>query len=149
MVEKARRQSALLRLVRRHAVVNQSELVEMLQSAGFPATQTSVSRDLRELGIVKVDGRYRRVAPLPAVGGAEHPASFNELIISIEPVGANLVIVRTRIGAANTVAVEIDRRQSSDISGTIAGDDTVLVAVKSRSSQGRAVALLTQMGSPP
>lgn len=148
-MEKRRRQSALLRLVRRQAAANQAQIVQMLRDAGFEATQASVSRDLRELGLVKVNGRYQSVASLARARGAAPADALHELITSIEPVGANLIVVHVRVGAASTVAVEIDRHRSADIAGTIAGDDTILVAVKSRSAQGRALALLAQMGRAP
>jgi transcriptional regulator of arginine metabolism len=147
MVEKSRRQSALLRLVRRHAAATQLELVRMLRKAGFVANQASVSRDMRELSIVKVEGHYQPVGLLGTSRPRGRDEPFYELITSIEPVGANLIVVRTRIGAASTVAVEIDRRRSAGITGTVAGDDTILVAVKSRTAQGQAVAWLGQMSS--
>jgi transcriptional regulator of arginine metabolism len=144
-VEKRRRQSRIQRLIRQHAVANQTDLVRLLGDAGFAATQASVSRDLRELGVVKVKGRYQQVAALRPARGSRDGDPLHELLVSAEPVGANLIIVRTRTGAAGTVAVGIDRRQIPEIAGTIAGDDTILVVVKSRSAQGRALALLTKM----
>jgi transcriptional regulator of arginine metabolism len=149
MTEKRRRQSALLRLLRRSAVGNQVEIVRRLQEAGYQATQASVSRDLRELGLVKLGGRYQSVTALNTARGSNPADGLHELIIAVEPVGANLIVVRTRVGAAGTVAVEIDRAHSAGVAGTIAGDDTILVAVKSRSAQGRAVAWLGQMTSAP
>lgn len=149
MSEKRRRQTALLKMVRKQAVANQNEMVRLLTNGGIRATQTSISRDVRELGLVKVDGRYVPAARLvlrPPASPAENP--LTELITLVEPVGANLIILRTHVGAASTVAVEIDRAASPDIAGTLAGDDTVFVAVRSRSAQGRAVALLSRLGLP-
>ena len=149
MNEKRKRQTALLRLVRGRAVANQNEIVRLLRTDGICATQASVSRDVRELGLVKIDGRYllaRHLTPRRPVHAAEGP--LYELITAVEPVGANLVILRTRIGAASTVAVEIDRAASPDIAGTLAGDDTVFVAVRSRTAQGRAVAWLRGLMLP-
>ncbi len=148
MREKQHRQAALLRLVRRHAVANQKQLVRALRRLGFAATQASVSRDLRDLGLVKVDGVYRALPRLGA-GRAAPPAvdPLSRLITAVEPVGATLIVVRTRVGAASTVAVELDRRQCPDIVGTIAGDDTIFVAVRSRSAQGRGAALLRRLAA--
>jgi transcriptional regulator of arginine metabolism len=149
MVEKRRRQSALVRLVRRHAASTQLELVSMLRKAGFLANQASVSRDMRELSIVKVNGRYQPVAPRGAARGPSPGDALHELITEVEPIGANLIVVRTKTGAASAVAVEIDRQRSAGVAGTIAGDDTILVAVKSRSAQGQAVVWLQQLSSAP
>ena len=149
MLDKRRRQSALLRLVRRHAVANQTDIVGLLHNAGFSAKQASISRDLRELGIVKVNGRYQPVTPLGVARAPNRGDALHELITGIEPVGANLIVVRTNIGAASAVAVEIDRQRSAGVAGTLAGDDTILVAVKSRSAQGQAVAWLQQMSRAP
>lgn len=118
-------------------------MVESLEKLGFSVTQASVSRDVRELGLVRVDGRY---VPATRVGGDAPEGSIsgvvNELINSVDPVGSNLVVVRTPPGAANTVAAELDQRHVPLIAGTLAGDDTVFVAVRSRSAQGRVLALL-------
>lgn len=138
MPEKTRRQATLLRLVRRRRIATQDELVQLINEAGFSATQASISRDLRELGLVKLAGAY---APLPALSaGRDGPET--DLITSAVPAGANLLIVRTAVGAAAPVAVEIDRRAWPEVVGTVAGDDTVFVAVTGRAAQGRVLARL-------
>lgn len=147
--DKRTRQTALQRIMRSHAVSRQEDLVRLLEQQGFQATQASVSRDLRELGLVKLDGRYRRLEDLARVAAARREAPKNELVIDMQPVGANLIVLRTTNGAASTVAVEIDRLRSDDIVGTLAGDDTIFVAVRSRSSQGRALARLAALAPPP
>jgi transcriptional regulator of arginine metabolism len=143
--EKHRRQVALRRLAAEQAFSNQAEAVAMLERTGFQATQASVSRDMRELGLVKLNGRY--VSADGVATGASHAADaeIGELITKCDPVGANLIVVRTTIGAANTVAVALDRKESPDIAGTVAGDDTFFIAIKSRSAQGRVLALLRGM----
>jgi transcriptional regulator of arginine metabolism len=143
MREKGRRQAALLRLVRRRALSSQDEMVRLLRGLGFRATQSSISRDVRELGLVRVDGRYVPAARL-GVGRPQDLTSDlkTELIISMEPVGANLIVLRTPPGGANAVAVDLDRKNLPQIAGTVAGDDTIFVAVRSRSAQGRVLALL-------
>ncbi len=148
MHEKQHRQAALLRLVRRQAVANQKQLVRALRRLGFAATQASVSRDLRDLGLVKVDGVYRALPRLGS-GRAAPPAAapLSRLITAVEPVGVTLIVVRTRVGAASTVAVALDRQPCPDIVGTIAGHDTIFVAVRSRSAQGRAEALLRRLAA--
>jgi len=139
MGEKSRRQAALRRLVRRHRAHDQQALVTLLQEEGIPATQASVSRDLRELGLVKVGGAY---VPSERLSRNVDVGLRNELITSAVPVGAHLIVIHTVIGGAAAVAVEVDRRHIPDVVGTIAGDDTIFVAVRSRSAQGRVLAQL-------
>ncbi len=137
------RQAALLKLVQRRRLSSQDEMVKLLRKSGFDVTQASVSRDVRELGLVRMNGHYVTTA---GIATAESPNGAiphgSELIISAEPVGANLVVIRTPPGAAGTVAVELDGMGEPEIAGTIAGDDTIFVAVRSRAAQGRVLALL-------
>jgi transcriptional regulator of arginine metabolism len=143
MRAKGPRQTALLRLVRQQTVSNQVEMVELLRKTGFSVTQASVSRDVRELGLVRVAGRYVPAARVTRAGrSAALSDVVNDLINVAEPVGANLIVVGTPPGAANTVAAELDQKRFPQIAGTLAGDDTVFVAVRSRSAQGRVLALL-------
>jgi transcriptional regulator of arginine metabolism len=149
--QKRERQAALLRLVRQQPIRNQNQLVRLLNRRGFSAAQASVSRDVRELGLVKLNGRY---VPAGRVAAARRPDGRgtppDELIVGVTPVGANLLIVKTPIGAASALAVELDRLALPEIAGTIAGDDTVFVAVHSRAAQGRVLAhLKTPHGAAP
>lgn len=141
MQAKPERQAALLKLIRKQSAASQSEIVEELQVRGFSATQASISRDLRELGLVKIDGHYRMLDRAAAANTAPSDP-LNELITAVEPVGANLIIVRTKPGAASAIAAVIDNQSAADVAGTIAGDDTIFIAVRSRSAQGRAIAAL-------
>lgn len=141
-MDKQARQSALLSVLRRRPASSQQSLVEQLHKRGFRATQASISRDLRELGLLKVEGRYVSVnslngAALPGAGGLR-----GELITAVQPIGANLVVVRTPAGMANALGVALDGLSLSDLAGTIAGDDTLFLAVPSRAAQGRVCALL-------
>src|SRR3989442_640654 len=105
-MDKERRQEALLTLVRDQPIANQRQIVDLMHQSGFSATQASISRDIRELGLVKLGGRY-----VPADGavaaadtsGIERP--IFGLITEFEPVGANLVVIHTSIGAASSVGV--------------------------------------------
>jgi len=119
--------------------------VALMRREGFRVTQASVSRDIRELGLVKLSGRYvsaARALAAPAEDTAPEP-EFG-LILGAEPIGANLVVVKTRIGAASSVAAVLDHDLGKLAAGTIAGDDTVFIAVRSRSDQGRVVAQLNR-----
>ncbi len=140
MREQRARQATLLKAVRRQRLTSQEEMVHFLQERGFHVTQASVSRDVRELGLVRVGGRYVSVDQV--VAGQAAAAFSNALILSVEPVGANLIVVKTPPGAAAAVAVELDARGVPEMKGTVAGDDTIFVAVRSRVAQGRVLALL-------
>jgi transcriptional regulator of arginine metabolism len=118
-----------------------------MRREGVHVTQASVSRDIRELGLVKLSGRYVSAARALAgrTRGEADDAPRNVelgLITGAEPIGANLIVVKTHVGAASSVALVLDHELGNVVAGTIAGDDTVFVAVRSRSDQGRAVAQL-------
>ena len=139
--EKKQRQARILELISNHSVGSQAEIVSLLRHDEITATQASISRDIRELGLIKLEGSYVR-ANGSARDGLGIAAERNELVISITPVGANLIVVRTRTGAASVIAAQLDAQHSSDIVGTLAGDDTIFVAVLSRAAQGRIMAIL-------
>jgi transcriptional regulator of arginine metabolism len=150
MSDKRTRQTALLDLTRDRSVATQEEMVALLRERGFLSTQSSISRDVRELGLVRINGRYVPAAAATADESAKRlPDYDNELIMYVEPVGANLIVVKTPPGSASPVAIDMDRLGSPDIVGTVAGDDTVFVAVRSRAAQGRVVALLPRVATPP
>lgn len=107
------------------------------------ATQASVSRDIRDLGLVKLEGRY--VSADQALASSKTGEKLElevGLITGVEPVGANLVVVKTRSGAASSVGLVLDRVLADITAGTVAGDDTLFVAVRGRGDQGRVVAKL-------
>jgi len=133
MTTKAARQRALAALLRSRQVGSQARLLELLRLQGFDATQATVSRDLEDLGAVKVrDPEGRLVYTLPDAGESE-PGQREELeralslwLESAVPAG-NLVVLRTPPGHAHALAVALDQADIDDIAGTVAGDDTVLV----------------------
>src|SRR6267142_5583123 len=125
-MKKSLRQKRLLSLIRAKPFATQAELRESLERAGVPATQSSLSRDMEELGIVKHRGRYTR----PRANGAAARG-----LLSLDLAGENLVIARTEPGLASAVAVEIDGAAISEIVGTLAGEDTIFVAVRDQKSQ--------------
>ena len=110
----------------------QRTLVNALEAQGLHATQSSVSRDLRELGAVKTSDGYE----LPnASDNADEIAAVAEFIRKITPAGPNLTVIRTAIGAAQRVALALDRCDWPEVVGNIGGDDTVFVATDSAASQ--------------
>jgi len=134
MQAKAQRHETLLRLVRLHRLGRQEEIVRWMAKAGFPVTQASVSRDIRELGLVKIDGRYVPLENLAADAPPDVPAGAAGLVTAVDSAGANLLVIRTTPGAASTVAIAVDNHRLAGVAGTIAGDDTVFVAVRGRAA---------------
>jgi transcriptional regulator of arginine metabolism len=136
-VNKTQRQHRIARLLEDHAVSNQSQLVELLAADGVVATQATVSRDLEELGAVKV--RTAGGEPVYAVPEFENrvePEEHLKRVLGDWVTGvshsANLVVVRTPPGSAHVVASALDRAGLADILGTVAGDDTILVVAAER-----------------
>jgi transcriptional regulator of arginine metabolism len=129
---KSQRQHRIARLLEQHAVSGQSQLVELLAAEGVVATQGTVSRDLDEMGAVKVrmaggDLVYAVPEFEERIEPEEHlKRVFGEWVVEVAN-SANLVVVRTPPGSAHVVASAIDRAGLSDIVGTVAGDDTILV----------------------
>ncbi len=131
-MSKVQRQQAIARLIQQHAVINQPQLVELLADEGIAATQATVSRDLDDLGAVKVrvpggatvyavpEFAPERVAPLDQLRRV-----MGEWVAEVTHSG-NLVVVRTPPGCAHVVASALDRSGLDGLLGTVAGDDTML-----------------------
>lgn len=132
---KPQRQHRISRLLTEHAVVSQTYLVELLAEEGIAATQATVSRDLDEMGAVKVrvpggDTVYA-IPELPSeqhVPEAHLRRVFGEWVVDVAESG-NLVVLRTPPGSAHVVASALDRTGLPGVIGTVAGDDTLLVVV--------------------
>jgi transcriptional regulator of arginine metabolism len=120
------RRAALAKIIREQAVGRQSELVAMLRKYGLAATQSSVSRDLRELGVAKQGDRY--VLPESAAAIKNDFSTIKQFVRAILTAGTNLTVLRTTVGAAQSVAVAIDTARWSEVIGTISGDDTIFIA---------------------
>jgi transcriptional regulator of arginine metabolism len=138
-VSKAQRQHRLAQIIERHQVASQAVLVELLAQQGVRATQATVSRDLEELGAVKVRaGSGEAVYAIPELPGKRvSPDDHLRRVLGDWAVevaaSANLVVVRTPPGSAHVVASALDRSGLEEIVGTVAGDDTVLVVADERS----------------
>lgn len=127
------RHEAILDLIGSTPIGRQDELARLLSERGFSVTQASVSRDLEKLGVSKIQGRYvRQQAPRFGTFG---PVTFT-------PVGGNLIVIKCSSGLASAAAVRIDSAAISEIVGTIAGDDTIFVAVMDDQEQTRAIKAL-------
>jgi transcriptional regulator of arginine metabolism len=133
-VPKNRRQHLVARLLAENAVTSQAQLVDLLAAEGVEATQATVSRDLEDLGAVRVrmpgvDGQLYAIAELPKdqVAPVDHLRRvLGEWVVDLASSG-NLVVVRTPPGSAHVVASALDRTSVDGVLGTVAGDDTVLV----------------------
>ena len=137
------RREAILSLLRQHHVTRQSALVERLAALGFAATQSSVSRDLRDLGVAKVGERY--LAPQNLRGPATGFGALGGFVSGWSTAGANLTVIRTSVGAAQSVAVAVDRAGWSEVAGTISGDDTIFVATATARGQQTLLARLNKI----
>ena len=144
MTSKSQRQHLIERLLAERSVGDHSELVEFLAVEGVEASQASVSRDLDELGAVKLRAGGRTVYAIPEIATQRAiPIETLRRVCSDWVVGAehsdNLVVLTTPPGSAHVVASAIDRSDSTDVIGTVAGDDTILV-IAARHTSGEAVA---------
>jgi transcriptional regulator of arginine metabolism len=126
-MQKAERQQLIRDLIRREEVHSQTELTAKLAKAGLSATQASVSRDLDEMGIVKVHGIYA----LHGLNG--RGSEFGP--VALQAVGTNLIVAKTMSGLASAVTVRIDSAGIPGVVGTIAGDDTIFIAVENQKTQ--------------
>ena len=139
----AARRAALRRIIADTPVSRQEDLVRLLLRAGHRATQSSVSRDLREMGVAKVADRY-----LLAAAPEEADSSFSMVagfVRDIRRAGACLTIIRTATGSAQGVALAIDRAAWPEVAGTLSGDDTVFVATDGATAQRRLAARLREV----
>ncbi|HHV55491.1 MAG TPA: arginine repressor [Firmicutes bacterium] len=132
---KERRQAAILRLVRLNRIETQEELVRRLQEEGIPATQATVSRDIKDLRLSKVqagDGHSYYALPASSSPGdllQRARRAFQDYVLRIDWTG-NLILLRCLPGTASTVSQALDDLHWDEIMGTLAGDDTVLVIVR-------------------
>jgi transcriptional regulator of arginine metabolism len=131
---KARRQALILELLGREPVRNQEQLRRGLKVLGVNATQATLSRDIKELGLVKraSDGAYQRpTAAVPTAGATVSAFSraVTEFVTGVDRV-QQMIVLRTGPGQAHAAAVAIDRAQLTEVVGTIAGDDTILLIAR-------------------
>ena len=134
---KSFRQGQILKLVRSHPVYTQDDLAKLLRSVGIEATQVTLSRDVRELRLVKTPEGYRQIAGATNRESASQfellAAEFLQDVKSAQ----NLVVLKTAPGHANSVAVALDSAEWPEVVGTIAGDDTILVIAPDTPTAGK------------
>jgi transcriptional regulator of arginine metabolism len=121
------RQGQILKLIRTQKLHTQEDLARALRTGGIPATQVTLSRDIRDLGLVKTQEGYKQGSAENVAGsGANVESLVGEYVTDVR-VAQNLLVLRTPPGHANAVAVALDDAEWPQIAGTIAGDDTILV----------------------
>lgn len=134
----ADRRRAIRELLDARPAATQQALVEALTTRGFVATQSSVSRDLKEIGALRTPHGY--VLPAAADGGSDEIAKVAELLREMQPAGPHLLVIKTAIGAAQRVALALDRCGWPEIVGNVGGDDTVFTATASAAAQRNVIA---------
>jgi transcriptional regulator of arginine metabolism len=125
-MQKVERQNAILEAISIHQISKQEELTELLEQKGFSVNQSSISRDLLELGVVKANGFY-------AIPTKSNYVNFG--LLSLEIAGETIVVAKTETGFAAAVCVRIDNAKIPEIVGTIAGEDTIFIAVRNQKDQ--------------
>ena len=140
---KKKRQEQIIEIIQNHEVETQEDLAGYLTEAGYAVTQATVSRDIRELSLEKVPGqkvrqKYAMRSTIPVAAEIKHPAAqpanryaalLQDGIVSMEQAG-NLLVIKTAVGMAMAVAAALDAMEIEGIIGCIAGDGTIMCAVK-------------------
>lgn len=124
LMKKSFRQGQILKLIQRQPIFTQDELAKELEGLGIAATQVTLSRDIRELALVKTPEGYRQ---LPVENTGPTLAEIAQEYLHDVSVAQNLIVLHTSPGSASPLAVAIDKLKLANVLGTIAGDDTVLV----------------------
>jgi transcriptional regulator of arginine metabolism len=134
-MNKAFRQGQILKLIRAKRILTQDDLArELKQSQGIDTTQVTLSRDVRELGLLKTPEGYRQVEA--AAAGPDLGMVLGEFLQDVRA-AQNLIVLRTSPGNANALAVALDNEDWPEIVGTIAGDDTVLIVAPDTDTASR------------
>jgi transcriptional regulator of arginine metabolism len=137
----------MVRLVASRALATQEEIARALARDGFTASQASISRDIAALGLVKAGGRWART---PAVAAADPlSAKIGAAVLSVKAAGPHLLVLSTPPGEASPVAIAIDHMGWPGIVGTIAGDDTIFVAIDGARAAAEVRRRLRRLGALP
>ena len=149
---KTQRHAAILKIVRSETVASQERLRELLKGEGFDVTQATLSRDIRELGLAKVAAPDGGSHYAPPEGGLAIRPQLAQvlptLLVSVDGVGP-LLVVKTPAGGAQALGLAIDAAGWTEIIGTIAGDDAVLVITRSERARRAVQTRLKELGGIP
>ena len=143
--EQAQRRDTIRQLLLRAPADTQQALVDALTSRGLHATQSSVSRDLKDLGAIKTARGYE--LPGSADADKDELRGVAGVIRNVTPAGSNLTVLRTAVGAAQRVALALDRSNWPEMVGNIGGDDTVFVATGTAAGQKTLIAKIERARS--
>ncbi len=139
MSGKKARQARIVELVRERAVTSQQEIARHLRMQGLHATQSTLSRDIREIGLVKARGSYQLSPPDAIVPGERLVRrTFRDLLVKVASSG-NIVMVKTPPGNGHSMGAVLDAAQWPEVLGTVAGDDTVFILLKSPRSGAKVI----------
>lgn len=146
---KKKRHQRMMKLISETDIKTQEQLTEILRREGYAVTQATVSRDIKELGLIKTaaqSGGYKyAVRQIQEIEDtADHLDIFSKAVVSIDS-ALNQIVIKTYAGMAQAVAASIDRLMSNEIIGSIAGDDTVLLIARSEESAAVTVSKINKM----
>ena len=144
-MDKNKRQQQLLEIVTKIEVNTQEELIKILEAQGLKVTQATISRDIKELGLIKTAGKskkYRYARVFDKQGDTNKLLELFKVAVVNITCAQNLIVVKTLTGNASAVAAAIDTQDIPEILGTLAGDDTVLVVAASNDAANAVVASL-------
>lgn len=131
---KKTRQEAILQIVKENVVSTQDDLMEYLKNEGFEVTQATISRDIKQLGLIKATGKtgvqHYVASAIKSKGSANHDYIFSSSVISVA-YAVNDIVIKCYAGMANAACAVLDNMDFPEVVGTLAGDDTILVIAKS------------------
>lgn len=144
--DRKKRHLRILELISTRRIGTQEELAEALRAEEWSVTQSSVSRDITSLGLVKVDGAYARPARVVKERSDPDERRIAESLLTVDTAGEALLVIHTPPGEANRVAAALDRLAWTEVLGTIAGDDTIFLALRDGRAQREVQRRLARLG---
>lgn len=144
--DRKKRHLRILELVSTRRIETQEELAEALRAEEWSVTQSSVSRDITALGLIKVERAYAKPARALKGHGDPDERRIAEGLLTVDRAGDALIVIHTPPGEANRVAVALDRLAWTEVMGTLAGDDTIFLAVRDGRAQRDVMKRLARLG---
>jgi transcriptional regulator of arginine metabolism len=134
-MNKSFRQGQILKLIHSKQIHTQEDLAKELRRIGIPATQVTLSRDIRELGLLKTANGYRQAVETTSPARIDVASELRDTVLDLK-IAQNLLVLRTPPAHANAVASALDQAEWAEVTGTVAGDDTVLVVTPDARTAG-------------